>query len=242
MLMSTNVCAEKFDILFRPPGGPCGCWPPTPWKHYVLRDPYERVNVWSHGLPGLLFLLLGVASYSGLYEDASREWVHNPLGIFCFCAATTHLGSMMTHIYPDSFALEKLDHLGIVALIIGTPLTALMAYQHGEVPLDVKVILAAMLAAAFLEPAPRVAAFTAGTVAAVALHGRELLNWNLGVQLALYTAAAVFFLRSKLWEPNLKRWQGFYDHHLLHYVVTAASTLHLFYILAGTNDNGRQFN
>ncbi len=34
---------------------------------------------------------------------------------------------------------EKLDHLGIVALIIGTPLTALMAHEHGEVPLDVKV-------------------------------------------------------------------------------------------------------
>ncbi len=46
-----------------------------------------------------------VASYSGLYEDGGREWVHNPLGIFCFCAATTHLGSMMTHVYPDSFAL-----------------------------------------------------------------------------------------------------------------------------------------
>jgi predicted membrane channel-forming protein YqfA (hemolysin III family) len=32
----------------------------------------------------------------------------------------------MTHVYPDSHGLEKLDHLGIVALIIGTPLTALM--------------------------------------------------------------------------------------------------------------------
>ena len=48
----------------------------------------------------------------------------------------------------------------------------------------------------------------------------------------------MFVCRSKLREPNLKRWQGFYDHHLLHYVVTAASTLHLFYILAATNNNG----
>lgn len=29
--------------------------------------------------------------------------------------------------------------MGIVALIIGTPLTALMAHEHGEVPFDVKV-------------------------------------------------------------------------------------------------------
>ena len=64
-----------------------------------------------------------------------------------------------------------------------------------ELWLSRQVILAAMLAAAFLEPAPRVAGFTAGTVVAVALHWREVLNWNLGVQLVLYTAAAVFFLR-----------------------------------------------
>ena len=59
-----------------------------------------------------------VASYSGLYEDAGRQWVHNPLGIFCFCAATTHLGSMMTHIYPDSFPLvgaHALDHRAAIA-------------------------------------------------------------------------------------------------------------------------------
>jgi len=52
-----------------------------------------------------------------------------------------------------------------------------------------------MLAAALLAPAARVAGFTGGTVAAVALHWHEVLNWNLGVQLALYGAAAIFFLR-----------------------------------------------
>ncbi len=58
-----------------------------------------------------------------------------------------------------------------------------------------QVIFAAMLASALLAPAARVAGFTAGTVAAVALHWHQVLNWNLGVQLALYGAAAVFFLR-----------------------------------------------
>jgi hypothetical protein len=40
--------------------------------------------------------------------------------------------------------------------------------------------------------------------------------------------------RAKLWEPDRKRPQGLYDHHLLHYVVTAACLLHLQYIRAAT--------
>lgn len=90
---------------------------------------------------------------------------------------------------------EKLDHLGIVALVVGTPLTALMAREHGEIPLDVKICFGAMLAAALLSPAARVAGFTIGTVAMFVLHWHEVMNLNLGVQLALYGLAAVFFLR-----------------------------------------------
>ena len=33
--------------------------------------------------------------------------MHNPLGIFCFCAAWTHLGSAVTHVWPDSFTLVR---------------------------------------------------------------------------------------------------------------------------------------
>jgi predicted membrane channel-forming protein YqfA (hemolysin III family) len=46
--------------------------------------------------------------------------------VFCACAATTHILSAVTHVWPDDHALEKLDHVGIVALIVGTPLTAVM--------------------------------------------------------------------------------------------------------------------
>jgi predicted membrane channel-forming protein YqfA (hemolysin III family) len=48
------------------------------------------------------------------------------LAAFCACAAATHLLSALTHIWPDDHFLEKLDHFGIVALILGTPATQLM--------------------------------------------------------------------------------------------------------------------
>lgn len=90
---------------------------------------------------------------------------------------------------------EKLDHLGIVALVAGTPLTALMAREHGNVPLDVKVVFGAMLAAALLSPAWRVAGFSLGTLAAIWLHWREVMNANLAAQIALYGLSGVLFLR-----------------------------------------------
>lgn len=90
---------------------------------------------------------------------------------------------------------EKLDHVGIVALIVGTPLTALMAHEHGAIPLDVKLVSGAMLAAALLSPAWRVAGFSLGTVAAIVLHWREVMNTNLAIQIALYFLSGVFFLR-----------------------------------------------
>lgn len=71
------------------------------------------------------------------------------LAIFCFCATCTHIFSALGHVYPDSHVLvslvvliilslvlwnlmlhhvpqEKMDHVGIIALILGTPITALL--------------------------------------------------------------------------------------------------------------------
>ena len=96
---------------------------------------------------------------------------------------------------PGCRAQEKLDHLGIVALVVGTPVTALMAHEHGEVPLDVKVCFALMLAAAFLPPAPRVAGFSVGTVAMIGMHCRTIFDANLAAQLCLYGLGALCFLR-----------------------------------------------
>ncbi|KAK9841749.1 hypothetical protein WJX81_000681 [Elliptochloris bilobata] len=218
------------QLVFRPQGARCGAWHHTPWWHCVLHDPYERINVWSHFLPGAAFFFLGLASYLGWMLGAEASWVHNPLGIFCFCAAWTHLGSAVTHVWPDSFTLEKLDHIGIVVLILGTPVTALMAHEHGGIPADMKACFVGMLGAAFLPPAPRVAGFAAGVLAMVAMHFRKIMNANLAMQLVLYAVGGAAFLRNG--GHGGKRPVFLSDHHLLHYAVTVACGMHAFYILA----------
>ena len=51
--------------------------------------------------------------------------------MFCFAAGATHLLSALGHVFPDSHSLEKADHLGIVALIIGNPISSLMVRCGG---------------------------------------------------------------------------------------------------------------
>jgi hypothetical protein len=83
----------------------------------------------------------------------------------------------------------------------------------------------ALLVAAFFPPVLRTVSFVAiGTV--MVWHYHYLVNTNLGIQLAMYVAGAVAFVRG----GGHKRWQGCTDHHLLHYLVTVACFMHVHYI------------
>ena len=68
-----------------------------------------------------------------------------------------------------------------------------------------------MLAAAFLPPTLRVLGFVAGIAGMLVMHAAVVLNWNLAVQLMLYTAGAIAFLRCVsvqcllLWLNELQR-------------------------------------
>ena len=96
---------------------------------------------------------------------------------------------------PVTVLQEKTDHLGIVALILGTPITALMSHTRGGIPLDLQISGGVMLGAAFLPPMLRVLGFTVGVLAMVMLHFRTVMNLNLAVQLLLYGLGACSFLR-----------------------------------------------
>jgi hypothetical protein len=154
----------------------------------MFHDKYERINFWSHAVPGLLFLAAAWLCRRGALPGGPA------LAVFAACTASTHLISALTHVYPDSHfvvrkacdlparcrracpaaappppeprppsvrAQEKCDHLGITATILGTPVTALMALQHGHLPASLAYVCAALVAAAFLPALPRVLGFMA---------------------------------------------------------------------------------
>ncbi|KAJ9514681.1 hypothetical protein QJQ45_028442 [Haematococcus lacustris] len=195
---------------FRPAGSPAGTWPHTPWHvcefpigprctfemllifrksaSGVFHDPYERINFWSHFVPGVVLICIGIAAWAG---QTTGGW---PMVIYCAAAATTHLCSAITHIWPDDHLLEKMDHLGIVALILGTPLTAAVA-QDPEV--DLRVMLCTgvgLLAAAFLRPLMRTLAFV-GLGAVLFFTYYQIVNINLGIQVVMYLCGAYSFVR-----------------------------------------------
>jgi len=105
--------------LQHPPLLTCSCLLPAPAERVATRLPKRRTLCRpaasqparpmsrARGLPQRPPRGRRAASYLGLTVGAESVWVHNPLGIFCFCAAWTHLGSAVTHVWPDSFTLAR---------------------------------------------------------------------------------------------------------------------------------------
>ncbi|PNW77179.1 hypothetical protein CHLRE_10g425650v5 [Chlamydomonas reinhardtii] len=205
---------------FRPQGAPAGVWPHTPWWLCTFYDPYERVNVWSHGLPALAFIVLGALAKAGAVPG------DNALAVFCFCAAMTHGSSALTHVWPDDHLLEKIDHLCIPFLIVGVPLTAVMALRPQGPYHVLTAVAVAATGAAFLRPLHRTLAFIAS---GAVLFGYYfwIVDWNIVAQVVLQVAGGYFFVQN----GGHSRPPGLQDHHFLHYCVTAASVLHVVYIL-----------
>ena len=213
-------------MQFRPPGSPAGTWPHTDWQHCTFLDPYERVNVWSHGIPGLVFLVSGLISIYTLSPKNRATFL--PLAIFLLCASTTHLLSCLTHVYPDDHVLEKIDHIGIVALIVGTPLTAVMARRPGH-PITTTVFCAlALLICAAFPPTARTLGFVVVGAILVISHW-FIMNPLFAVEMVLYSACALCFLRGQGHTRLGVTWLS--DHHFLHYFTTSASLIHVIYIL-----------
>ena len=205
----------------RPVGSPAGSWPHTPWWHCVFHNSYERINFWSHALPAAAFAVLVVLHVSGQPE------IPMTVALFAAFAFITHGFSALTHVYPDNHSIEKLDHIGITATIIGTPVTALLAKEHGHIPTPLLVVSIWLLFCAFLRPAPRVFGFLSGGAVMVYLYGMMLMDSIFLVELVLYVSGAIFFLRN----DGHSRGVGLSDHHFLHYFVTVASALHIRYLL-----------
>ncbi|KXZ56129.1 hypothetical protein GPECTOR_1g109 [Gonium pectorale] len=138
----------------------------------------------------------------------------------------THGSSALTHVWPDDHILEKIDHLCIPFLVVGTPLTAVMALRPSGPYHVMGGMTMLTLAAAFLRPVYRTLSFVA---AGAVMFGYYywIINVNLVAQVTLYVAGAVFFVRN----GGHSRPMGLQDHHMLHYCVTAASLLHVAYIV-----------
>lgn len=147
--------------------------------------------------------------------------------MFGFSAATTHLLSAVTHVWPDSHALEKADHYGIVVLIVGVTASALLAVSHGKMPRSMAIISACLAVAAALRPLPRVLGYATGVASFFTLYARQIGNANLVAQMAMYATGGWCFLRNG---GHTERPYWLSDHHLLHYLVTGACGLHLVYI------------
>ena len=115
-----------------------------PWWHSCFCDPYEVVNVWSHGVPALLFGIGGLLGLAGVVQMSTA------MLIACAGATTTHLFSTLAHVWPESIFWEKLDHLGIVTSAYSTLASAVLANNpyadmSGDIVVGVVLVISAML-------------------------------------------------------------------------------------------------
>jgi len=130
--------------------------------------------------------------------------------------------------------LEKMDHLGIVVLIVGTPITQIMAMDPKGCRRVLWCSCMGLLVSAFLPAVPRVIAFVGIGAIMVAAY-THILNTSLLLQCFLYVAGAVSFIRNGGHERL--PW-GLTDHHLLHYKVTVACAMHVINIRQLTAKHG----
>ncbi|CAG9467629.1 unnamed protein product [Pedinophyceae sp. YPF-701] len=213
---------------FRPAGVKAGHFPPMPWWHHAFHDPYERVNVFSHGIPALGFWILAISSFMGWFPGGT------PMALFGLAAATTHTGSTIAHLWPDDEWCEKGDHMGITALIIGVPISASMSQDpEADVSAMLWLSIVLMCAAFTSHRTLRTLGYILGGAGLfLIMLARGAATSNLCAQCVLYLTGGVFYIRSKNWNSRDQHGpQGLSDHHLMHYFVTTASVLQVYGIL-----------
>ena len=233
--MCTNAaardCAQQADSTspppragcapYRPPGAGPGAWPVMPWWHSCFYDPYERVNVWSHGLPAAGFAVGGILGIAGLLPMS--------LAMILLMAGGTavHLFSTLAHVWPESHFWEKMDHLGIVTMAYTTLTTAVMANNPEADVSHLYYLGGCLVVAAFLPKKPRILGIGACVFYMVYLHWEVMGTTLMSIQIAAYAASGLCFWHN----AGHDRPEGFSDHHLLHYLGTFGSMVHIFYIL-----------
>eukprot|EP00803_Ostreobium_quekettii_P008956 evm.model.scf_2100.2 EVM.evm.TU.scf_2100.2 scf_2100:15679-17695(-) len=162
------------------------------------------------------------------------------MALFCTLAATCQSFSALAHVYPDHHGLEKLDHIGILGLMFGTPYSELLAHiQFKDLDVDLSPLLCMVvlgLLAAFFPPAPRTISFGAAVVGMFCIYWDELISTSMVVQLGLYLIGAICFLRN----GGHNRGMGLADHHILHYVVTAACSVHALHLWTLSSGAGQK--
>ena len=219
-------------VHFRPAGLPASAthpvFPPMPWWHSFL-DPYERINIISHGLPGLVLLSVTACLLGGQLPQLLP--FSFPLLIHASLVGLAHLTSVLAHVFPDSIWFEKADHVGISIWIASTTYTGLTAVCPGG-DLRTYWYTTAATGAICTIPNHKVRAalsLIAGFVQACTYLGTLL--WSSRVFLAemmLYLLGGAVYIRGRNYND---KYHAFSDHHIMHYCVTAGAFMHMVFLI-----------